>query len=156
MSEISIRRAATADLPDVRQCLVDAFEPYRADYSAEMFENTVPSVAGLEKRASEMTIWIATSADRTVGTIAAGVEDSHVGHLRGMAVMSEFHGRGVALQLLRTAETELRNLGCVTVTLDTTAPLHRAMAFYEKQGYRRSGARHPMLGMELIEFRKTL
>jgi GNAT superfamily N-acetyltransferase len=140
----------------VRQCLTEAFEPYRADYTAEMFENTVPSVAGLEDRSSEMTMWVATSSGRIVGTIAAGVTGSQIGHLRGMAVVSAFHGWGVAAQLLRTAEAELRRLGCVTVTLDTTAPLHRAMAFYEKQGYRRSGGRHPMLGMELIEFHKTL
>lgn len=156
MSDVNIRKAQPADLPGVRQCLLEAFEPYRPDYTAQMFDNTVPSVAGLEERASTMTIWVATASDRIVGTIAAGATDSPTGHLRGMAVASTFHGRGVAAELLRTAEAELRSLGCATVTLDTTAPLHRAMAFYEKHGYRRSGARHPMLGMELIEFHKAL
>ena len=140
----------------MRQCLTEAFTPYRSGYTAEMFENTVPSADGLEKRSSTMIIWVATSSGRIVGTIAAGTTGSQTGHLRGMAVVSAFHGCGVAPQLLRTAEAELRRLGCVTVTLDTTALLHRAMAFYEKQGYRRSGARHSMLGMELIEFHKTL
>ncbi len=156
MPDIRIRRAEIADLPSVRQCLAEAFAPYRFSYTAEMFENTVPSVAGLEERSAAMTIWVAACSDRIVGTIAAGVTDSHVGHLRGMAVAAAFHGCGVAAQLLRTAEAELRRLGCTTVTLDTTAPLDRAMAFYEKHGYRRSGARHPMLGMELIEFHKPL
>src|SRR5688500_18948397 len=122
-----------------------------------MFDNTVPSVGGLRERSAAMTIWVATTeGDLIVGTIAAGPTESRIGHLRGMAVRSAFHGCGVAAQLLRTAEAELRRLGCRSVTLDTTAPLHRAMAFYEKHGYRRSGARHSMLGMELIEFHKTL
>lgn len=155
MFEIRIRTAAGADLPGVRQCLMEAFEPYRSDYTAAMFENTVPSIASLEQRASDMTIWVATSSDRIVGTIAAS-GNARAGHLRGMAVLSEFHGRGVAGRLLQIAEDELRRMGCVRVTLDTTAPLLRAMAFYEKHGYRRSGVRHPMLGMELIEFQKTL
>jgi GNAT superfamily N-acetyltransferase len=91
-----------------------------------------------------------------VGTIAAAVIGCNVGHLRGMAVQPGHHGAGVAALLLETAEAELRRLGCTTATLDTTAPLHRAMKFYEKHGYRQSGTRHQKLGMELIEHRKTL
>lgn len=157
MSGITIRKAEIADLAEVKQCLAEAFAPYRLDYTAEMFDNTVPSVAGLEDRLKQMTIWVATAEGvSVVGTIAAGVIAPAIGHLRGMAVRNAFHGRDVAAELLRVAEAELRRLGCVTATLDTTAPLHRAMAFYEKHGYQRSGARHPMLGMELIEFHKAL
>src|SRR5687767_7359148 len=141
MSDITIRKADVADLQDVRECLAEAFAPYRIDYTAEMFDNTVPSVAGLQDRLKEMTIWVATSEGVSVaGTIAAGVTGPAIGHLRGMAVRSAFHGRDVAAELLSVAEAELRRLGCVTATLDTTAPLQRAMAFYEKHGYRRSGA----------------
>lgn len=65
------------------------------------------------------------------------------------------HNRAAA-RLLEAAESELRSLGCAAVTLDTTAPLHRAMKFYQKHGYRQSGTRHAKLGMELIEHRKDL
>jgi GNAT superfamily N-acetyltransferase len=73
-----------------------------------------------------------------------------------MALKPGYHGAGAAAALLQAAESELRSLGCTTVTLDTTAPLHRAMKFYEKHGYRQSGTRYPKLGMELIEHRKAL
>ena len=154
---VHIRLAEPADLPHVRSCLVEAFEPYRADYTPAMFENTVPTIEGLQHRAADMTIWVACTPDgEVVGTIAAAVIGCNVGHLRGMAVKPGHHGAGVAAALLQAAETKLRTLGCTTVTLDTTAPLHRAMKFYEKHGYRQSGIRHPKLGMELIEHRKTL
>jgi hypothetical protein len=42
------------------------------------------------------------------------------------------------------------------VTLDTTAPLVRAIRFYERHGYVRSGAVTDFFGMPLYEFRKGL
>lgn len=60
---------------------------------------------------------------------------------------SRFNGLTSAFEeLLRAAEAEWRRPGGVTVTLDTTAALHRAMAFYERQGDQPSGPRHPRLG----------
>ncbi|HYB93847.1 MAG TPA: GNAT family N-acetyltransferase [Vicinamibacterales bacterium] len=154
---ITIAKASTADLPLVRECLAEAFEPYRSDYTTEMFEDTVPSVDALAQRAQQMTIWVARAADGTViGTIANGIGSEGVGHLRGMAVSGNHHGAGVAARLLRAAEQELRERGCGAVTLDTTAPLVRAMNFYEKHGYRRTGRHYDKLGMVLIEHRKSL
>jgi hypothetical protein len=42
------------------------------------------------------------------------------------------------------------------VTLDTTAPLVRAIRFYERNGYARSGAVSNFYGMQLYEYRKVL
>jgi hypothetical protein len=41
---VHIRLAERADLPHVRSCLAEAFEPERADYTPAMFENTVPTI----------------------------------------------------------------------------------------------------------------
>jgi hypothetical protein len=40
--------------------------------------------------------------------------------------------------------------------LDTTEPLQRAMGFYEKHGYRRSGKVSDFFGMPLVEYQKVL
>jgi GNAT superfamily N-acetyltransferase len=73
-----------------------------------------------------------------------------------MAVKDTHHGTGVAARLLHAAEEELLGLSCSTVTLDTTAPLIRAMSFYQKHGYRPTGRTRDKLGMALIEHRKPL
>ena len=65
-------------------------------------------------------------------------------------------GVGVAAQLLAAAESELRSRNCRRITLDTTAPLERAIRFYEKHGYRRSGKVGDFFGMPLYEFVKNL
>lgn len=73
-----------------------------------------------------------------------------------MAVLREWHGAGVAAQLLAVTESELRSRHCHRVTLDTTAPLDRAMRFYEKHGYRRSGKIADFFSMPLFEYVKEL
>jgi len=73
-----------------------------------------------------------------------------------MAVRSEWQGQGIAESLLNAAEARLRALGCRRITLDTTAPLQRALRFYERLGYRRSGKVTDFFGMPLFEYEKLL
>jgi hypothetical protein len=50
----------------------------------------------------------------------------------------------------------MRVAGCSFATLDTTAPLARAIRFYERNGYVRSGVIADFFGMALFEYRKQL
>jgi RimJ/RimL family protein N-acetyltransferase len=73
-----------------------------------------------------------------------------------MAVRPTWQGRGVAEELLKAAESELRRAECGRVSLDTTRPLGRAIRFYEARGFRNSGGVSDFFGIELIEYIKTL
>ena len=73
-----------------------------------------------------------------------------------MAVLPEWQGQGIAPRLLQAAEEELAARGCVRITLDTTEPLLRAVRFYEKHGYRRTGRTTDFFGMPLHEYAKDL
>ena len=70
-----------------------------------------------------------------------------------MAVLPECQGYGIADQLLERVEAELMK-DCSRISLDTTEPLDRAMRFYERHGYRRSGKTQDFFGMTLIEYVK--
>jgi GNAT superfamily N-acetyltransferase len=63
---------------------------------------------------------------------------------------------GTAAELLHAAERYLRSQRCTRVTLDTTAPLQRAIRFYERNGYRASGRVIDFFGMPLYEYVKDL
>jgi len=76
------------------------------------------------------------------------------GHLRGMAVLPDWHGSGVAAKLLSAIETWLRSRACKRITLDTTVPLQAATRFYEKHGHHRSGKISDFFGLELVEYVK--
>ena len=104
-----------------------------------------------------MTVLIAVDAqDHVVGTIGSALVSPSEGHLRGMAVPTQWQGRGIAPRLLDAIENHLRNKGCTRISLDTTEPLQRAMRFYESNGYHRTGKVTDFFGMPLVEYVKDL
>jgi len=78
------------------------------------------------------------------------------GHLRGMAVLPEWQSHGVSEVLLKTAETALAASGCSLITLNTTAPLERAVRFYKRNGFRPTGEVTDFFGMPLYQYAKTI
>jgi GNAT superfamily N-acetyltransferase len=145
------------DATQILSCLRAAFEPYRHEYTPAGFDDTVLSWETIDVRLRLMSVFVAEEKDgRVIGTVGCGAVSAEEGHIRGMAVLPEWHGRGVASELLRAAEEELREKGCRRVTLDTTAPLKRAIKFYERNGYQASGKVGDFFGMELFEYVKPL
>jgi ribosomal protein S18 acetylase RimI-like enzyme len=154
---IVIRRATAADADGILSCLAIAFEPYRSSYTRGAYLDTVLTPETVLRRLMSMHIFVAAGAgDQVAGTIACAMASATEGHLRGMAVLPEWLGRGIAGKLLRTAEADLAQQGCSRINLDTTDPLQRAMRFYEKHGYRRSGRTTDFFGMPLHEYVKEL
>ncbi len=151
-----IRRANAEDAPGILKCLATAFEPYRTRYTPGAWLDTVLNSETIQQRLSSMRVFVAVSHEGVVGTIACPVANPDEGHLRGMAVLPHWQGKGVAEALLEAAETELVAQKCARITLDTTEPLQRATRFYEKHGYRRSGRVTDFFGMPLHEYVKQL
>jgi putative acetyltransferase len=154
-AEIEIRSAHDADAPAILECLSVAFGPYRREYTPAAFEDTILTPAALRVRLQQMQVRVAVSGGSIVGTVS-GICNAEEGHLRGMAVLPEWCGRGVAAKLLASIEDALASRGCKLITLDTTQPLRAAMKFYEKNGYRRSGKITDFFGMPLLEYVKIL
>jgi GNAT superfamily N-acetyltransferase len=153
-----IRRAAPGDATAILICLHGAFAPYRAQYTPEGYADSTLTPETIQHRLATQSVFVA--ADQTgyiVGTIGGTViGHSEEGHIRGMAVLPDWHGTGVAEELLCAVEEHLRNQGCRRVTLDTTAPLQRAIRFYLRNGYAASGKVGDFYGMPLYEYAKSL
>lgn len=150
----TIRKAHPCDAPAIAGCLAWAFAPFRAQYTEGAFADTVLSAEGVLHRMTHMTIYIAiTPGDEIIGTVACAIVD-RVGHLRGMAVRPEWQRHAIAQELLRAAEEEMRTAGCSRITLDTTAPLERAIRFYQRHGYVPTGRVIDFFGMPLHEYAK--
>lgn len=152
-----VRQATADDAAGILDCLRLAFEPYGDRYSPEAFADTTLTPETLRARMAAMTILVAVSPSGEIaGTIAFAMVGEQEGHLRGMAVRPEWQAQGTADRLLSAAEAELRPRNCRRITLDTTAPLERAVRFYESRGYRRSGTVGDFFGMPLFEYAKEL
>ena len=154
---ISIRKAEIRDVHDIANCLQEVFATVRSLYTPAAFHDTVLTPEGVANRMASMCVFVAVSPEgEIVGTIAGNLIGSGEGHVRGMAVRPAWHGREVADKLLQEVESEFRILGCARISVDTTLPLQRAMRFYEKHGFRRSGRISDFFGMELLEYVKAL
>jgi ribosomal protein S18 acetylase RimI-like enzyme len=155
--QFSIRRAVPADAAAILDCLSAAFADYRERYTQAAYADTVLSAETICDRMASMSLFVAgIPGGEIVGTIGCQVASPGEGHLRGMAVLPSWQGHGVAADLLIAAQAELRNQQCARITLDTTEPLERAMRFYEKYGYRRSGKVTDFFGMPLFEYVKAV
>jgi len=157
MTPISIRDATVADCQGILECLSLAFEPYETSYTPEAYEDTVLNSQALTLRLREMCVLVAVTApgETVVGTLAFSTARPGEGRLRGMAVRPDWQGRGIAKGLLDHAEVQLRAQNCTRVTLDTTAPLLRAISFYERNGYAATGREIDFFGMPLFEYAKS-
>jgi GNAT superfamily N-acetyltransferase len=154
-NEFVIRPASLKDAAAILECLRTAFEPYRSQYSPQAWLDTVMTTDTLLHRLTFMTVLVAVSAQgNLIGTIGGAVVSPFEGHLRGMAVPPEWQGRGVAQRLLEAMEKHLLAKGCMRIALDTTEPLLRAMRFYEKNGFTRTGKITDFFGMPLTEYAK--
>ena len=109
LPEIEIRPADKADTSAILGCLRSAFAPYCDDYTPAAFADTVLSAETLHLRLQQMHVLVATAAGNVVGTIS-GSCNAEEGHLRGMAVLPEWHGLGVAAKLLVGIEALLQEL----------------------------------------------
>jgi ribosomal protein S18 acetylase RimI-like enzyme len=156
-NEVLIRRAELSDCDGVLACLKAAFAPYENRYTPAGYEDTVLTRETLRRRLQEMVVFVAESKSaEIVGTIACSVLSGGEGHLRGMAVRPEWQGLGIARELLERAESELCMRQCTRITLDTTEPLRRAIAFYERNGFRATGRVSDFFGMSLFEYEKRI
>jgi [ribosomal protein S18]-alanine N-acetyltransferase len=157
VSEFTVRPALVSDAEEIQACLRRAFGNFLDSYTREAFRDTVPTVEDVRERFHSMSLFVAEDRERKViGTVAWYLKSSQEGYLRGMAVLPEWQGKGVAQRLLQAAEADIRRHGCSRVALDTTDPLERAIHFYEKQGFRRTGYIEDFFGMPLHEFVKEL
>ena len=151
----TIRRADSNDGEAIVACLAAAFAPYHNSYTAAGLADTVLDSESVQRRLREMYVFVAVSQGNVVGTVACAASGEE-GHLRGMAVLPDWQGSGVASALLQAAEAEIRNQRCKRITLDTTKPLARAIRFYARHGFTRSGRVSDFFGMPLHEWVKFL
>jgi ribosomal protein S18 acetylase RimI-like enzyme len=155
--QVVIRPASAEDAAAILQCLRAAFEPYRSQYTPQAYLDTVMTPDTLLHRFTTMTVMVAVDTQgNVVGTIGSAAVSSSEGHLRGMAVPPRWQGRGIAQRLLEAMEKDLLAKGCTHISLDTTELLQRAMRFYEKNDFHRTGKVTDLFGIPLIEYAKHL
>ncbi len=125
----------TPDQPEVIALIaeLDAYQdtlyPAEARYALDLTSLKKPNVVFAVARDSE---------GKAIGCGAVVVSESY-GELKRMYVRQENRGQGVAAQVLKKLEASASEMGCQELLLETGPYQPEALAFYNKQGYRRRG-----------------
>ena len=147
------------------------FESYR-EWAPEGWEPPPHSleIRSIRERLRQSTTWCAMALDESgapaghVGvTHAAERERPHVriagrAHLWMLFVRPPWWGTGLAARLHRLALEEAARRDYATIRLYTPHGAARARAFYEREGWELASRAfaEPLLGLDLVEYRRTL
>ncbi|HEV3197662.1 MAG TPA: GNAT family N-acetyltransferase [Bryobacteraceae bacterium] len=149
-------RAKEDDAAAIADVLGRAFAEYRTRYTDRGFFATTPDAEQILARMREGPVWVATEADRIVGTVSAVLKGPQC-YVRGMAIVPEAGGRGIARLLLGAVEGFALASGTRSLALSTTPFLDRAIRLYQRSGFRRtSDGPHDLFGTPLFTMKKDL
>jgi GNAT superfamily N-acetyltransferase len=167
---VTIRRATLADVPVLAETVAEGFASYRAfappgwTPPPEPIERT-----HIEERLPLPDAWCRLAYDgrAPAGHVAllAATERTPdrraipgLAHLWMLFIREPWRGTGLAPRLLALAVEEAAARGCGAMRLHTPAAHGRARAFYEREGWTTDGVAtpEPMLGLDLVEYRRPL
>ncbi|WP_245519631.1 MULTISPECIES: GNAT family N-acetyltransferase [unclassified Mesorhizobium] len=110
------------------------------DIEAVAFETDWTGYAGLESSISNGDVLVAEVDDRVVGfCVILCRQGKSTASLKTIAVSPSVAGRGFGTALLNAAEKEVFLRGYRLLRLEVRADNHRAIRFYLRAGFRRTG-----------------
>jgi len=133
-SQLEIRLAVPGDEHVIASLILEAFLPFKDEYTPGAFEYTTATADRIAERFAEGPIWIAYDGGEAVGTVS-GLPETDRFYIRSMAVKPETQGRGFGQKLLEVLEQHARDAGFSTLYLYTTFVLPAARKLYEKNGF---------------------
>jgi len=137
--KISIRRFQRSDYDALIDLWSKAGLPYKPDGRDRKEKMLV------EAAQSTASFWVAELDGRVVAAVL-GTHDGRKGWINRLAVLPEYRGRGIAIQLVRVAEESLYKKGMEIVACLIEDDNQVSMDFFKKMGY----AKHP----DIIYFSK--
>ena len=168
MDDVTIRSPTPADVPRIAAVVAEGFEGYRSFAPAGW---TPPPMAEHERYLGER-LWDpdswATLAERdhtiagVVSMIPAAtsrrpVDDPRLAHLWQLFIAREWWGSGLATRLHGLVTEAALTRGFTAMRLFTPADQARARRFYEREGWRLTGADpDDEIGFTVVEYRLDL
>jgi ribosomal protein S18 acetylase RimI-like enzyme len=160
VQELKIRVEKTENPGDARQvyrALAQAFEPFRQFYTKKAFDATILSPDLFEERIinSEADVLVALLDGSIAGTASVKLEDTNL-YLCSMGVKPEHQKKGIGFALLAEVEADAKRKQCRTISLETYPLLTKAIALYERFGFRRTGKTRDYYGVTIFEMKKEV
>jgi GNAT superfamily N-acetyltransferase len=107
---------------------------WRQMFGYEDARNDPGFVIDQKLAAADGLFWVAVCKGVAVGSVMAGY-DGHRGWIYSMAVAAHMQHQGIGSALLKYAEAQLTDLGCVKINLQIMGGNESVQAFYHANGY---------------------
>lgn len=134
VSQLEIRLAVPGDEESIASLILEAFLPFKDEYTPGAFEYTAATAGTIRGRFAEGPMWLAMDGDDALGTVS-GLPEEERYYIRSMAVSPNAQRRGVGQKLLEELEADARQRGYSKLYLYTTFVLPGAKLLYEKNGF---------------------
>lgn len=164
-----IRRAKISEIPDILN-LTNACAEAMIEKGIYQWNEHYPSRSAFEKDVKEKSLHVLIIDGQIVGTVVISnqmdqeylpvswLSPNHNSiYIHRLAVLPEHQGKGYAQRMMDFAERYARDMGCISVRLDTFSQNRRNQVFYETRGYQRLGdvyfpnqSEHPFHCYELL------
>ena len=141
-----VRDAVPADYPAIREVVIAAYRQYADLLTLDVFSPYLADVLDLEKHARHGRLFV-VEVDGWVCGFGAFYPDATVQGVgwpagwasgRALAVHPAARGHGIARTLLATCEGLAREAGAPVFAFHTASFMTKAIALYERLGYRRA------------------
>ena len=155
VNNICIKKADIKNAKQIHSILLHAFKPYVNSYTKQAYQQTVLSPEIIKKRIcnTKIVVLIALYNDSIIGTASIQKKNTDL-YLFSMAVDPLYQTIGVGTLLMNEIKTRALDMGCKCIFLETYHRLKKAIKFYNKHGFRRTGNTRDYYGITVFEMKK--
>jgi GNAT superfamily N-acetyltransferase len=144
---VEIRRARVADAQEYSKIRLEALQVAAGAFGSVHEDVSKFPVSRFEEQLRNGCYFLALDDGEVIGTSSYAQFSSnrrrHAG-LYGMFVTPRWQGQGVATELLNAVRQQARLGGYRELYLSVNPSMARAVAFYQREGFRDTGEREPM------------
>lgn len=147
MREVVVRMATLADVPLARRVRLRALAAAPDAFASTLEREVAFEDAEWERRVGPGNWVLALCEGEPVGVTACVLEPGRPADTRDLVAMwvaPEWRGCGVAERLVEVAAAWARTKGAARLALWVAADNHRAVRFYERLGFVRTGEQQPL------------
>ncbi|GAX03187.1 GNAT family acetyltransferase [Secundilactobacillus pentosiphilus] len=149
-TNIKIRQATASDLPDITNCIQEAF----SKYLKRMDRKPAPMLKDYAAYIAKDWVYILNDDNQFAGLIVLINEPDHV-HLDTVAVTPAFQGKALGKRLMQFADTFAKRHGQREIRLLTNEKMTENIAIYKHLGYVEYDRRFDA-GYHRVYFKKEL
>lgn len=116
------------------KCVLDLFSEHD-DHMIEFLGDDKKYYTRYNESENIENVWVAYYDALPIGCIAYREKASETGEVKRLFIRSEYRGKGISKELLKTVESYAKEQGCHTLFLDTRITLEPAVSIYRSFGF---------------------